>query len=430
MTRRLCDVLERDAYLETALSPSGEIALTPLGRRGSAGRGFAAQHDITDQRGLPPVDAEAPDEDALLHVLLSRDLEPEPELRRRRCDAARRPFAAWREDLVTGLFALSLALGLFSEGWKALARVSGANGVLLNAWHGLLLTGFTGLAFWSLTRHQGPKRSLLTRVPKGYALAVLGLVAGFAALAGEAMWQTAFRAPANPATNVSPFHLILLVASFLLAGAALRSMWLKPEGRRVPTIRAFAPVLLSAIAVTSVALFAAQFQSPLVAWTRPDPAAAGLQRLLQINATAAIVLTNLILIAPVLFILRRWQPPLGGVTVMLTSVALMASAVTGFERVGGVLRRADRRSGSRPGDLLVLVRINGFGASPDRAGRHAGVLDPLVRGHRRVRGQRVAGGAVGSGRGGGDVVHVRACAPHDERTARGRPGTGPTPRHF
>lgn len=279
-----------------------------------------------------------------------------------------RPLATWRDDLVTGLLALSLTLGLFFAGWNALTRAGGAPGVFLNAWHGLLFTGFTGMAFWSLTRHQDIKRSALTRIPKGYGLAVLGLAVGFVALSGEATWQTAFGGPAESTMSINPFNVILLVASFPLAATALRSMWLKQEGPWMPTLKAFAPVLLSAIAVTSLALFAAQFQSPLVAWTRPDPAAAGAERLLQINPPAAIVLTNLILIAPVLLILRRWRPPLGGVTVLLTSVAVMASALTGFDRVGGFF-------GALAGGLAAdLVIHNSSSASPASVRRRVALI--------------------------------------------------------
>jgi len=50
-----------------------------------------------------------------------------------------------------------------------------------------------------------------------------------------------------------------------------------------------------------------------------------------INGIATALVSSLILVAPVLFLLKRWQPPFGAVTVLFTVVALMANALTAFE---------------------------------------------------------------------------------------------------
>ena len=47
---------------------------------------------------------------------------------------------------------------------------------------------------------------------------------------------------------------------------------------------------------------------------------------------ASILITNLILIAPVLYILRRWRPPFGVVTAAFTLPAVLVTSMQNFER--------------------------------------------------------------------------------------------------
>ena len=61
--------------------------------------------------------------------------------------------ATWREDLITGLLAGLLVLGLFLDGWSHINLQNGVLGEFWTVWHGLLYTGFTATAFWVLTRN-------------------------------------------------------------------------------------------------------------------------------------------------------------------------------------------------------------------------------------------------------------------------------------
>lgn len=441
MTRRLNRLLERDGFLETALSPSGEISLSPLAPRGAGGRGYEEdeleaarrryeerlyvdgdlealdepglppeaeptialslhdltapgmgaiasepgyddpdwptmrlglpnvgrgavidphgwagveqgdltgwaaakafddhrdvfardEFDVSREEGYPPSAYEHPGHSAPFdaHVDSGDGMMASAPPRRRRRDLSLRPCATWRDDLITALLGLTLAVGLLLEGWNQLNR-GGDGGVFPSVWQGLLWTGLTGAALWSLTRHQEPGRLARVRLPRGYGPAVLGIGIGFAAFLGDAAWHTMLGGQEVWATISSPFRLVLLVASLSLAATALRSMWLKPDEDGFPTVKAFAPVLLSTIAATSVTLFAVQFQSPLAAWNRPDAAGGGL------GGLAAVMLTNLVLLGSVLLLLRRWRPPLGSVTLLYGTVALIAAGVANFARPGPI----------------------------------------------------------------------------------------------
>lgn len=79
------------------------------------------------------------------------------------------------------------------------------------------------------------------------------------------------------------------------------------------------------------------------------------------------LVTNVVLLGPALFLLKRWQPPFGTFTVLFTVVAGLMNVITGFSTavtilpalVGGlaadVLTRRLRPSVTHPGALTTVA---------------------------------------------------------------------------
>ncbi|HYY77746.1 MAG TPA: hypothetical protein VFD04_00960 [Actinomycetes bacterium] len=250
--------------------------------------------------------------------------------------AARR--ATWREDVITGWCSLLLVLGLYLDGWNHINLLDDGLGPFLTPWHGVLYTGFTVTALWILTRHQQRGAWSLEAVPPGYRTALVGMGLSMTALAGDAVWHTLFGEEKGLARLIAPFHLILFAGASLLVSSGLRAAWSGPSPARVPGLRVFWPVLLSTTLVTAMASFFFQYVSPVVAWRRPMQAAlppgSPFLETVQVYDLLGVLVYNLLFIAPVLLLLRRWQTPLGTATVMSGAVALLLSTQTEFALVG------------------------------------------------------------------------------------------------
>ena len=284
--------------------------------------------------------------------------------------------ATWQENLVTGLLGLLMVAGLLLDGWSHANPPGTSLGPFLTPWHALLYAGFAATALWILTRHQVRGRWSLAAVPPGYAPALVGIGLALVALAGDALWRAAAGEGEGVTRLLSPFQLLLLAGAGLLVTSGLRAAWAAPTPARVPTLTGFAPVLLSVTLATTMVASSLQYASPLVAWERPQQwqVAPGSPffEVLQVYDLLSVLVTNLILIAPVLLILKRWQPPLGAVTILFGSVGLLLSAMTEFELAGLV---AAAVWGGAAGDLLIHL----LKPAPERrwAYRMVGALTPV-----------------------------------------------------
>jgi hypothetical protein len=254
--------------------------------------------------------------------------------------------ATWGEDVVTGWCSVLLMLGLYLDG-AGLAPVR---------WVLVLALGVT--AWWILTREQRPGDWSPRAVPAGYRLALAGVGLALAGMAGDTVWHGLFGVTGGVALLVSPFHLVLFAGACLLAGSTLRAAWSGPTSARVPGLTAFWPVVLSVTLVVAVAACFLRDASPLAAGTA------------QVHG---LLLHNLLFIGPVLFLLLRWQTPLGTFTVMAGSVAVALATQTGLGLVG--LAGAAVLGGAAADVAVSLLR-----PSPQRrwAARAVAVIAPAV----------------------------------------------------
>jgi hypothetical protein len=108
----------------------------------------------------------------------------------------------------------------------------------------------------------------------------------------------------------------------------VRSAWSSPELPARSPAAALLPALWATALVVAVVLFFFQYLSAFV--TRAPAAAAGddpAGLLTTIVGVASVLVTNLILLGPVLLLARRWRLPFGAVTLVVTSGALGITAL-------------------------------------------------------------------------------------------------------
>lgn len=299
----------------------------------------------------------------------------------------------WREDMMGALAAFTMMIGLFLDGWNHINLQNGALGGFFTIWHGLLYLGFTLTAAWVVTRnphlflrgrHQPqPYYHKLLGIPMRYPFAIAGIVTATVGMLGDSVWHTVFGEEEGVARVIGPFHLLLFGGAVMLIAAALRSAWHAPQ--YFPVDASFVnllPALLSLTLMTAAISFMFQWLSAFVDWSpsltlgRLPSELAHDERVLgtaEFAAVARVVVTNLVLLAPLFLALRRWRLPFGSVTAMWTIVAVMMSALTEFDLGGSVLA-------AFVGGLVADVLVRWLRPSPERPlpYRWIGGLVPLA----------------------------------------------------
>lgn len=258
--------------------------------------------------------------------------------------------AIWREDLITSLLAMLLVSGLFLDGWSHIKLQNGVLGEFLTVWHAVLYAGFNATAIWVVTRNPHlysrsakpqPYFHPILGIPLRYPLAIGGLAVATVGLLGDIAWHAAFGWETGIARVIAPFHLLLFAGAAGLVSAPLRSGWYAP--RYYPSTASFRtllPPLLSLTLLTCIVAFMFQWLNAFLDWTPSiivgrvplDLASDGrIRGTTEIAGAARILITNLILLAPLFLALRRWRLPFGSATLLFVGVGFAMSALTSFD---------------------------------------------------------------------------------------------------
>jgi hypothetical protein len=291
----------------------------------------------------------------------------------------KREFSLWREDLIAALLSTTMIFGLFLDGWNHINLQDGTLGSFFTPWHAALYAGFAATATWVMTRNPHlylrgrqakPELHSLLGVPLRYPFAVAGIALATVGMIGDAIWHTAAGEETGVARVIAPFHLLFFAGAGGLIAAPLRSAW--HSARHYPSRLSFKgilPPLISLTLLTALGSFMFQWLSAFIHWTPSlelDRIPADLADRETVKGTvefadvARVIVTNLLLMAPVLLALRRWRLPFGSVTFLFTSVAVMMTGLAEY-RLGWTIMAA--AAGGFVADLVIL-RVDPSPARP------------------------------------------------------------------
>ena len=265
----------------------------------------------------------------------------------RKSEREDRPRLGWWSDLVTVLLGTWLMLGLFIDGWAHtnLEQLE----TFFTPWHAVFYSGYlTNAAWmlWSVARYVRVGRRGLSAVPLGYDLGILGVLIFAVGGVGDMLWHMAFGIEQDLEALLSPTHLFLFVGGMLIITSPLRAAWAATDAEgSEPSLKAFLPALLSVTLATCLIAFMFLYLWGL--GSARSMAAERIEQLLrhfapveggsdfaleftQIWGISSILISNLVLLAPVLLMLRRWRPPFGSVTILLTVTTVLMAAVREF----------------------------------------------------------------------------------------------------
>jgi hypothetical protein len=244
---------------------------------------------------------------------------------------------SWRAELVTMLLAGWLMIGLFVDGWahSNLAALE----TFFTPWHALFYSGFIATALWIIwqvdRRYRAGKRGL-EAVPAGYALALVGVGVFALGGVGDMGWHTIFGIETNIDALFSPTHLLLFIGIVLITSAPLRGAWSDASEPAAPGFRRFLPILLSATLTATLVAFMFMFLGAFVdgagnAQVLERAARSEPIYLLISDGVSGVQATNLIVLAPLLLLMRRWRIPFGSATVLLVTVAALTNAISAYQ---------------------------------------------------------------------------------------------------
>ncbi|MET7331774.1 hypothetical protein [Nonomuraea sp. NPDC005650] len=247
-----------------------------------------------------------------------------------------RTWVSPKTDLVMALLGVWFGVGLMIDAWahSNLAQLE----TFFTPWHAAFYSGFAAVSawiIWQVYRNVRVGRSGPAAVPNGYLAGLLAIPAFAAFGFADLMWHTLLGIEQNIDILFSPSHLGLIVTMMLIITTPLRSAWNAPDVGERPRLSRLMPALIGlGFGVTLVSLFVSYGNA--MQWsangivrafsTAGDEANPG-------HLAASMIITNVVVLAPVLFLLRRWRLPFGSVTVLSVVGILMPGAQTAFRNL-------------------------------------------------------------------------------------------------
>jgi hypothetical protein len=184
-------------------------------------------------------------------------------------------------------------------------------------------TGCAVLLLLVVRRRQSAGARGFRAIPLGFESAVAGIGVYVAGGVGDLIWHEAYGIEQELKILFSPTHLLLMAAMLMLAFGPIRGAWMTAEHDQQSTVTGmirFWPVALAAGSLVSVLNIFLQYSSPFETsvFTVEIPALfSQFGSFLQIAATLGIYVHTVIFFGVALVLLRRWQLPIGAITLML-----------------------------------------------------------------------------------------------------------------
>ncbi|MGM1063871.1 hypothetical protein [Saccharothrix sp. Mg75] len=249
-----------------------------------------------------------------------------------------RPRADYRTDLITVLLGTWFSAGLFLDAW-AHSNVPELES-FFTPWHAVFYSGFAATGAWICwvvwRNHQAGARGLAA-VPVGYGPAVVALPIFAVCGAGDYLWHTFLGIEQGIDILFSPTHLGLISSMIMILTTPLRTAWADRD-LVAPTFTRFLPAALALAFTASLVLLFAQYADATVysaervveafSFDKADGGSGPANRL-----AASILVTNLVLLLPLLLAARRFRLPFGTATLLAVVVMSLSTAVANYENL-------------------------------------------------------------------------------------------------
>lgn len=246
-----------------------------------------------------------------------------------------RPAASYATNLTTTLLGLWTTIGLLLDVW-AHNNVPELE-TFFTPWHAVFYSGFAATAgwiAWTTRGALGPGRRDPRAIPVGYASAAIAVLAFGVAAVADLTWHTIFGIEQDIDILFSPSHLALVAALLVIVTAPARSAWSDPALPAAPGLRRLLPTVLALWLSATMVLVLLQYANAL---TLDSSAVVVAMSSVNQGRTASLaehmVITTLVVLAPLLTMARRWVLPFGAATVGFTIIGGLSASVTDFDNL-------------------------------------------------------------------------------------------------
>lgn len=283
-----------------------------------------------------------------------------------------------RDHLITMLLGTWLMIGLFLDGW-AHNNLGAALETFFTPWHGVFYSGFlatAGWMSWLVFRNLRAGRAGVDAFPRGYGLGLLGVVLFGLGGMGDMLWHTILGIEVGVEALLSPTHLLIFVGGLLVMTSPVRAYWSSTEldGAEGPTFAAMLPVLFSITITAAFIIFMNQhlwmfdetlpFRSMQHYWDHyyTGEAAWRARSMGDMAGFGMFLVTIVLLVAPLLYLLRRWRLPVGSASFLLGMIGICMMMMAGLDTP--LIALVPTLGAGVVGDLLLAWLRPG----PDRPG--------------------------------------------------------------
>lgn len=244
------------------------------------------------------------------------------------------PATAPRDDVVTALLSAWLVGGLMLDAW-AHSNVPELES-FFTPWHAVFYTGFLATAGWVLSLVWRNTRTGLrgfAAVPNGYRAAMVAIPIFAVSGIADWSWHTVFGIEQSIDILFSPSHLGLVASMFVIVTSPLRSALARAE--LSSGLGALWPALLACgMAAALVLLFleygnALNYSARAIVWSFSTDKGPDIRRL-----AAGMVITNIVLLTPLLYVARHWRLPFGAALLIMLPSVILSGAETAGKNLG------------------------------------------------------------------------------------------------
>jgi len=197
-----------------------------------------------------------------------------------------------RESLAFTVFSLWAVTGLFLDGWS---HNHHRPETFFTPWHAVLYSGVSLGILWFV--REGARTG--TTIRPIDALAAMLMIGGGVA---DMIWHLVFGIEVGIGALLSPTHLTLMTGGLIFVSGPLRSAWRDPDAELDGVVAVSAALSVALLAFFTMFLSGFRTTSPGFA-----DASGGIGETIAIVGVASVLWSNLLLVAPVIALTRRWR---------------------------------------------------------------------------------------------------------------------------
>ncbi len=208
-------------------------------------------------------------------------------------------------------------------------------------WHAVMYTGFTAVAaylYGVALRNYLKTGTIKKSFPFGYEFAYIGVLFFMVGGAGDFVWHELFGFEADIEAQYSPTHLFLGIGLILIWSSPLRAAWKRTDLREHVWKDHFVMLISTIFTLVIFTFFTAAFHPFLL------PLAINANKPIQLTLSpglrsyfiyealgmAAIILSSVIFSGMFLLILKRFELPLGALTIIFIAYTTIISLIKGY----------------------------------------------------------------------------------------------------